>query len=283
MIGLEWVKIRAVIFDTLLQARRKWVLISIFSIVTLILLACLFGIKTEKGSIDPSELIVSNPFTAISNTTNPVSFATSLVTYGCLSLLGYVGMFFFLFAFAGFLPESLGKGTSDLYLSKPIRRWAFLMTRVIVIYLLTSLLAGYYFVGMLLIAWLKSGYLATELFPAFFLVLFIYAAPLAIMVMLSVVGRSATLSVVLNLFVFLVSFLLYGLSTDKFRFEPKWLASMFKALYYIFPQYGDMGTNSILCARERDFEMDSYLHCAIFVVVAMTISIAYFNRKNYTT
>ncbi|MEK7672159.1 MAG: ABC transporter permease subunit, partial [Bacteroidota bacterium] len=146
-------KLLTLILATFRELFSKATLYVLLGISTLILLVMLMSISSEKSDEGIILKVFGNP---TSPAPVPIEQFETLV-YGIQTGLAkglFVGiMLFGVFATASIIPDSMEKGTVDLYLSKPIARWELLLGKYLgaVAVMFASIL---YFIGGL---WLVFG------------------------------------------------------------------------------------------------------------------------------
>jgi len=152
-----------------------------------------------------------------------------------VSILGVV-------ATASAMPETMERGTVDLYLSKPIYRWELLLGRYLgaVGVILANVV---YFLGVLLVIHgLKFGVWNWGLLVAIPLLTFIFAAVYALVLLLGVVSRSSAIAIIGTiLFVLFVQPLLTAREATLYRLsESSVYRGIVDGIYYLFPQLNEM-------------------------------------------
>ncbi|MFA4987158.1 MAG: ABC transporter permease subunit [Candidatus Brocadiia bacterium] len=277
-------QICALAWDTLLQARRRWVLISLFILATLVLAFYAFAVSVERGGVDSEQLKVTFPFAHLASEMSPESFAHGMVMF-VLGTNTFLGLFFFILAFAGFIPESIQKGSADLLLSKPVPRWLVISVKMVSISLIASLIASYFFFGALVIVWAKSGYFAGEMIPAFLLSILLFQPMVPLMALVGVASRSTPLAVVASIGAYIISALAFGAKRVDFSFTYEWIGGMMKGLYYGFPQLVGMQQSILAKVGEgrSSFETEPFIQSMILCAVYFALAIIIFQRKDYTS
>ena len=278
------IQCKALVSETVLQARRKKVLISLFVFVTLILVAYTLLVRVTIGEVDPSEVLISSPLFGIGVETVKIKeFADVMFAGFVLGPLTVVGFFLFILSFAGFIPENLRKGSADLLLSKPVPKWLVLLTKIFVIDFLGCLIAAYFFFGVLIIVWAKCGLYATEFIPYFLFVLLLYQPIVALISIFSVLSRSTVLVVIGSFAVYFLSMGLMPLKRIAFAFDPKWLSQLTQGLYSILPKFPEMISEILKSSvKMNNIETAPFKSSLIFSVVVILLSVFIFYRRTYT-
>ncbi|MDZ7816603.1 MAG: ABC transporter permease subunit [Planctomycetota bacterium] len=268
--------------DALLQARRSKVLTVLIVLCSLVLIYLFFGIQTETGGIVEDEMRLSVPLFNVNTPVDPVKFANSTMRV-TMRIILTVGVFFFIFAFSGFIPQSLAKGSADLLLSKPIYRWMILLAKSLVIAVVSFFTAAYLYFGVMLIVWFKSGFLTDDFILPFFGVLLLFIPLLATMTLLNVLTRSTVITVIVTLFLYFVASMVGGINMGPgFDDDPAWLFGTLKVLHYCLPDFVAMSASVVGTTRGEVLEFDPFGHALIYSAVVFIISTVILNRKNYT-
>ncbi len=150
-------------------------------------------------------------------------------------------MLFGVFATAGTIPDTMEKGTIDLYLSKPLGRWELLLGKYLgaVAVILANIL---FFVGGLwLIFGAKIGIWNWQFLLSSLTMSFMFACIFSIVLFLGVVFRNTAIPII-GCFIYLV--VIDNVLENRaimFSFtENKILHNILDGLYYTFPQISGM-------------------------------------------
>lgn len=161
--------------------------------------------------------------------TTEASLAGGLVT-GIL-LLGII-------ATVGTIPESLERGTVDLYFSKPIDRWELLLGKFLGAVAVIFANALYFIGGLWLIFGMKMGAWNGGLLLSTALITLVFVTAYALVLFFAVLSRSSPIAIIAGLgFLIIVGPLLDAREQILYRFSE---SSIYRAsidgLYYLFPQ-----------------------------------------------
>lgn len=186
-------------------------------------------------------------------------------------------MLFGVFATAGVVPESLEKGTVDLYLSKPLGRWELLLGKYLgaVAVMLVSIL---YFVGGV---WLGFGVQTGVWNQAFllssFTMSFMFACIFSIVLFLGVIFRNAAVPIIgCFLYLMLIDNLLDSREATLYLISENGLyRKLLDGLYYLLPQIAGMQrglADQILHnAMEGKHFMQAFLSSAVIFGAAVVL------------
>ena len=272
------------------EAAARWTLIAYFALSSLFILvfalavnldvvngalagAKLFGQSVELGrrSIDIDRLVLG-------------------FESGFSGFLYLVGTFLALFATAHLVPRLQEKGTVDLYLSRPVGRVPFLLSR----YCGGLLLAAanlLYLIGSiwLIIIW-KTRVVHGRFLLGGVTILFTIAVLLAFAFLVGVVTSSTGVSLMTTYAVFFLAALLAAHNRIAAAMSAEWAAKVVHGLYWIFPKTAELGRATVeQVSGGRAFHrapivLDHfavYGSTALFGVAALAASCWLFSRKDF--
>ncbi len=234
-------KLLTLILATFRELFSKATLYVLLGISTLILLVMLMSISSEKSDEGIILKVFGNP---TSPAPVPIEQFETLV-YGIQTGLAkglFVGiMLFGVFATASIIPDSMEKGTVDLYLSKPIARWELLLGKYLgaVAVMFASIL--YFIGGLWLVFGLRIGIWNLQFLFSAVTMSFMFACIFSIVLILGVLFRNTAIPII-GCFIYLmvVDNVLENRETIFAFTQDRTLHSALDALYYIFPQISAM-------------------------------------------
>lgn len=134
-----------------------------------------------------------------------LGFQIALVNF----IAGWIGILISLIVTAGFVPNMLQKGTIELWLSKPLRRWGLLTYKYIggltFIFLNALILVG----GTFLVLSFKTGFWNYWYLMSIFVLVFAFAVLYAVSVFFGVLLRNAVVCILMSLLTWFISFIIY--------------------------------------------------------------------------
>ncbi len=234
-------KITTLILATFRELLSKATLYILLGISTLVLLGTLVSLSSEETDDGVMLKVFGNPVSPPTQLEELVPLVNGMQS----GLAGglFVGiMLFGVFATAGIVPDSLEKGTVDLYLSKAIARWELLLGKYLgsVAVMLTVVL---YFIGGIWLGFgVKIGIWNWEFLLSAFTMTYMFGCIFSMVLFLGVVFRNAAIPII-GCFVYLMFVdnllenreqILYMLSEDKIY------RTILDGLYYVFPQIAGM-------------------------------------------
>ena len=234
-------KILALITQTLHELSAKATLIVLASISTFIIIGTSLAVSSGSSADGETLMLFGNAITPPTTAENLGGLIRQMQAGMAGGLFAGV-ILFGVFATAGIVPDTLEKGTVDLYLSKPIARWELLLGRSLgaVAVMLVNIL---YFIGAIwLLFGLKIGYWNHSLLLAALTMAFVFASLFSIVAFLGVLSRNMAIPII-GAFLYL---LIIG-SVLESREHGLYLISenviyrgAIDGLYYLLPQLSAM-------------------------------------------
>ncbi len=230
-------KIFALISLTFRELVARLTIIILAGISTVIIIFTLLSVSARETPDGLTLLVFGNPASA----PVPADQFAGLVRLSQAGLAGglFVGIILFgVFATAGVIPDTLDKGTVELFLSKPMARWELLLGRYLgaVAVVLANVI---YFIGALwCIMGVRLGVWNTAFLLSSFTITFVFAALFSVVSLLGVLTRNTAIAVIgAFLYLIVVASGLYHRETLLFLFSDN---SIYRGgldlLYYILPQ-----------------------------------------------
>ena len=254
-------KLRAILLDACRELVYRRTLLVYFGIVTLTHLLLLLALQTDvangmissvrvfglQGRAAPHGFSFGDSGAAAPLGLDPATLVRGIqiaVTW----VLYPMGMLLAIFATASLVPHMLEKGTIDLLLSKPVSRPALLLAR----YLGGLAIAGanllYFAGGVGTILALKTGVWNAGFFLSALLMTAYFGALLAFVVLVGLVTRSTTVSIMASVLIYFVSLVVrlphanadwpMLLSSRPARFAAQ---GAVEGLYHLLPRTWDLG------------------------------------------
>jgi ABC-type transport system involved in multi-copper enzyme maturation permease subunit len=190
---------------------------------------------------------------------------------------------FGMFATAGVLPESLERGTVDLYLSKPIARWELLAGKY-----LGSVLAIFvniaYFIGFLwLIVGLRVEVWNVNLLFAGLMMTFAFACLFSIVTWLGVWTRNTAIAIITGfVYLFIVSQVLESREQGLYKLSENVVyRGALDGLYYIFPQIPAMQQNVLKLVAGSGLDWHPYLQSFLSSTGILVLTAWGLRRKDF--
>jgi ABC-type transport system involved in multi-copper enzyme maturation permease subunit len=211
---------------------------------------------------------------------------TLAAVFAALAVLFYYpGLLLMCWLTAGFFPRMQEKGSIDLLLSKPLGRIALFAGRYTGCALLALAASVLFFAGNYLVLGWKTGLWM----PAFLLTIpasvFTYLAFLSMMALISLAGRSSSLSALLvTAYAVIVGPLLFAASTEIGRTlmgDSAW-TFVFAFLYNLLPRTAETGSTLFHAIRYGNIESTTpVLQVGISAFGWFAVAVVWFRRKDY--
>jgi ABC-type transport system involved in multi-copper enzyme maturation permease subunit len=234
-------KILALIRLTLRELAAKATFIILAAISTIVLLGLLAAVSTEVTA-DGTILKLFGQQTTPPVTQEEIAQAVRAMQAGLAGGL-FTGIILFgIFATAGVIPDSLEKGTVDLYLSKPIARWELLLGKYLGAIASIFVNVLYFMLGAWLIFGLKCQMWDVQLLLATGTITFMFACLYAIVTFLAVMSRNTAVTIILTyLFLFIIGPVLQNREMSLYLISENTVyRGILDGLFYIFPQLDSM-------------------------------------------
>jgi ABC-type transport system involved in multi-copper enzyme maturation permease subunit len=254
------VKVIVLILHTFRELIAKATLIVLAAISTLILVGVFAALSTTE-SPEGAQLLVFGTPTGPPVPAERLAEAASAMQAGLAGGL-FVGVLLFgVFATAGTIPDALEKGTVDLYLSKPLARWQFLLGKYLgaVSVVFANIL---YFVGVMwLIVGLRVGVWNTGFLLSALTLGYVFACLFGFVAFLGVLSRNTAIVIIGSfLYLFILDGLLEGRAIGLYMIsEGVVYRGIVDAAYYLFPQIPAMQQNAVRQIVEGTMTWEPFL------------------------
>jgi len=275
-------KTLTLIMSTFRELLTKATIYVLAGISTLILLAVLAGVSSSSGPEGTTLLMFGSPI-------GPPMPAEAVAEFVSNMLAGFAkGMFagvvlFGVFATAGIIPDSLEKGTVDLYLSKPLRRWELLLGKYLggVCVVVVNIL--YFLGGISLIFGIRLGIWDFQFLLSTFILSFVFACLFSVVGFLGVLFRNSAIPIIgAFLYLLIVGPILQQREHGLFMISENGIyRGIVDGIYYLLPQLGGMmdGVSNVILRQEIDWKPfgQSLLSSMVFLGGGVLI----LNRKDF--
>lgn len=263
------------------EALAKRILITIFGFFSVLIILFVFGIT--NSTVEGLQLMLESG--SAGGLKEAVLTFESYIISGVPMFMLVASM---LIITSSFVPDMLKKGHIDLLLSKPISRTKivfghFIAATLLVLFSFTFLLGS---IWILISA--KTGYWNISFLYSILWFTFIFAVLYSSVMLFGLFSRSNILTLIINMLLFFpATFLLY-LANTYFQSDQKGIVfgpvaeSLLKFFYNILPKAWDVQDISVLYVTQKPV-LDSMpiLSSLLFMCVMLSLSIWYFNKKDY--
>lgn len=274
-----------IILNTVYESITRLTLLFYLAFGTIILLVIAFGLR---GLYDNGILIGISFFgnqIPVIDGIDPSGFIFMTTVGGSMSAILLLGVF----ATASIIPETLRKGTIDIYLSKPISRLELLLSKYMGAISAIGVALFYFMAGLFIIIGIKTGIWNTDVFPALGLIIVMFMCIQSMSTLVGVLFKNMGLVLVfVYLHIFLFSpFLRLRKELVGILTENTIVHRIFDGLYYALPQLSEMQENvSFLFAPAAveeiiKFSFTPFLYSLISCAAMFLLAYIKFKRSNY--
>ena len=264
------------------EALAKKIILSIFIFFSIILLLIIFAATNDSVAGILSFLESSGGNVEYKNAV--IIFEANVASKIPLFMLNAI----YIIIVSSFIPSMLQKGNIDLILSKPISRTKIIighyLAGIIIVFLFTVFLFG--------IAWLivslKTGIWHFPFLYSIFWFTFIFAVLYSLVIFIGLISKSSILTILINLILFFpVTWGLYLINyalkkSDQFFALGSVTEFIIKFFYNILPKPWDLtDVCENLIKGEAVESIQPIITSVLFVSVLLSLSIFYFNKKDY--
>ncbi len=275
-------KLITLILATFRELFSKTTLYILLGISTLIMLGTLASVSAEHVQDGVILKLFGN---AVGEPVAESDFAT--LVYGMQAGLAkglFFGiMLFGVFSTAAIIPESLERGTVDLYLSKPLARWELLLGKYLgsVSVMLAVIL---YFIGGIWLGFgIRTGIWNVQFLLSSLVMSFMFACIFSIVLLLGVVFRNAAVPII-GCFLYLVlidNFLDSREMTLYLISDNSIYRTIVDGLYYAFPQIAGMQRGLQSLILHDSIEWKPFVQALLSSVGIFSAGAAVMYRKDF--
>jgi len=270
----------ALIWDTIQEARARWLFWGLFGLSTLLILFFLFILKIDvvQGAVS----FMGLPVDAGRRIFNIEKFVRTAYTFVALFLYVW-GTFLAIFASAGLIPSVLEPGRIGLLLSKPISRPMLLLGRYAGTLLVVAVNNIYLITAIYLIIGWKTDVWYHSFLYAIPLATFNFAVILTVVVLIGVLSESAALSLMVAVALMFISALLAQRQFVVNLLTSEWSRDLWQTLYWIVPKTWELGTvmRQLILKEDPPYWIAPVLTSATFALITFLVAISRFQRRDY--
>lgn len=274
--------------DVMREAAARWTLIAYFCLSSMFILIFAFAINLDivDGALAGAKL-----FGTQVTVDSGVSIEKLVIGFesGFSGFLYFLCTFLAIFATAHLVPRMQEKGTIDLYLSRPIPRVRLLLSRYVAGLLLAGANTFYLIVSMWLIVVWKTRVVHPRFLMAGVIIMFVIATLLAFAFLIGVITSSTAVSIMSSYALFFFGLMLVGHDQFAAAVSKEWQATFIHTLYWIVPKSAEMlgAVVSFVAERELPSQLASamtpapYLATAAFAIASLALASWLFHRKEF--
>ena len=275
-------KLLAVVDGTIRESMAKFTFLAFVLMSTLILMIITFAVNLDvvDGALATARLFgqdihLGGQSIAIDQLVTGVQATLAGLLFG-------VGLFLSIFATANLVPVMLEKGYVDLLLSKPLSRPALFLGRYLGALSVVGINLFYLVVGVWAVLGFKTGIWKPGVLKAGLIILLTYGVLLGFMMMVGVLTRSSSITIMLSYFLFPVTLFLAFRSNLTVMLTNKTLIYVLDGLYWILPKISEVATiMGLVAAGKPAGTLAPLLTSALFGAGCLALGTLYFTRKDY--
>lgn len=274
--------ILSLIYGTIKEAIAKKVLLSIFVIFSAVIIIILLVINLDPVEVLP-QLMGNDP--NFDFNTFVLWFEVQMIS----QFPFFIIMTLFIVMTSSFIPSMLEKGTVELILSKPVSRSEIILGKyaggvIIVFSALTYLIT---------IIWLiisfKTGVWHFSFLTSILWYTFIFAVLYSLIIFTALITKSTVLTLIFNMFLLFPITGLLSLREGVYSLiNNKAVEFILDFIYYLLPKPWDLRTMAVeiiegkfSAAQGILIAYQPLITSIIFIITILSLSIYYFNKKDY--
>ena len=275
--------------DVMREAAARWTLVAYFCLSTLFIIIFAFAVNLDivNGALAGAQLF-GNDLQMHGNSVNVEQLVTVFES-GFSGFLYFLGVFLAIFATAHLVPRLQEKGTIDLYLSRPVARVNLLLSRYIAGLILAASNIFYLIGSMWLIVVWKTHVVHPRFLMAGVIILFMVATLLAFAFLIGVVTSSTAVSIMTSYAVFFFGFMLIGHTRFAAAVSKEWQAGLINTLYWVFPKSAEMFGAVVAFVSDKAMPRQlaasltpaPFVSTALFAIACLSLASWLFHRKEF--
>lgn len=243
-------KLLTLILATFRELLSKATLYVLLGISTIMLIGTFLSLSAEKSDEGSILKVFGNPVSSAPVPSDQLETIVFGMQMGLAKGLFFGIMLFGVFATAGIIPDTMEKGTVDLYLSKPIARWELLLGKFLGAVAVMSATILFFIGGLWLVFGMKVGVWNIQLLLSAITLSFMFACIFSLVLLLGVIFRNTAIPIIgIFLYLMVVDNVLENRKAIFAFTENAIVHGALDTLYYIFPQISGMQkqlTNQIM-------------------------------------
>lgn len=275
--------------DVMREAAARWTLIAYFFLSSIFILIFAFAVNLDivQGTLSGAKLFGKE----VEMHGNSVSIEQLVLGFesGFSGFLYFLCTFLAIFATAHLVPRMQEKGTIDLYLSRPVGRVKLLLSRYVAGLILAGSNILYLIGAMWLIVIWKTHVVHPRFLMAGVIIFFMVATLLAFAFLVGVVTSSTAVSIMTSYGLFFFGLMLAGHNRFAAVVSREWEAGLIQTLYWIVPKSAELfgAVVSFVSDKMLPSELSSsltpppFLSTAAFAIGCLALASWLFQRKEF--
>jgi ABC-type transport system involved in multi-copper enzyme maturation permease subunit len=275
-------RVLAVIDGTIRESMAKFTFLAFLLMSTLMLVIVTFAVNLDvvDGALAAARLFGQD--VKLGGQEISIDSLVSGIQTGTAGVLFAVGLFLSIFATANLVPVMLEKGYVDLLLSKPLSRPALFLGRYLGALSVVGLNLFYLIGGVWIVLGLKTGMWRPQLLVAGLVILLTYAIILGFMMMVGVLTRSSSITIMLSYFLFPLTAFLFIRDNLTVMLTSKVFVAVLEALYWMLPKINEISLYMVNLTMGKPVGSSAPLFTsALFGAACLALGTTVFTRKDY--
>lgn len=272
----------ALVINTVKEALARKVLLIIFILFSLIIILIPILINLDAVEVIPYMLQADPSF-------NYENFILKVELAFVSQIPFLVLMMIFIVMASSFIPSLLQKGYVEFILARPISRLNIILSKYVAGILIVFLAMVYIIVPIWLIISIKTGVWHFKFLYSIFWYTFIFATLYPLVILSGLITKSSVLTLIFNLLIFFPISAVFSIRDTIYKFiSNKVIIFIFDFFYYLLPKPWDlraMCETTINGSFNTDagffYSYQPIITSVIFIVTLLSVSIYYFNNKDY--
>jgi len=276
------IRLLAVVDGTIRESMAKFTFLAFFLMSTLMLMVIAFAVNLDvvDGALAAARLFGQD--IQLAGQRIAIDELVTGIQTGLSGFLFGVGLFLSIFATANLVPVMLEKGYVDLLLSKPLSRPALFLGRYLGAMSVVGLNLFYLVVGVWIVVGLKTGIWKLGLLKAGAVTLLTYGIFLGFMMMVGVLTRSSSITIMLSYFLFPLTMFLFYRENVTVMLTSKVTILILDGLYWILPKVHEIGMiMGTVAMGKPPGSLAPLLSSALFGAGCLALGTLTFSRKDY--
>jgi len=203
-----------------------------------------------------------------------------------ISTLYIIGVVLALFLTSNYIPAMAREGWVDLLVAQPVSRSTLLLGRALGALTVVSLGVAYLIVGSLVVLRLKTGLGSAGFLFAGGIILFAYAVCFTATVLVGIITRSAPVSGMAGLMVWLAGHVMYPLHTLDWQaalragWQRQFGRAITETLYWFLPKSQGLAQLAVNAARGEPLNFSPVWYSLPFAFVCLFLACWYFTQRD---
>lgn len=276
--------------DVMREAAARWTLLAYFFLSTMFIIIFAFAVNLDivSGTLAGAKLFGQQ---VDMRGGSQISIEQLVLGFesGFSGFLYFLCTFLAIFATAHLVPRMQEKGTIDLYLSRPVGRVRLLLSRYVAGLLLAASNVFYLILSMWLIVVWKTHVVHPRFLMAGVIIMFVVATLLAFAFLVGVVTSSTAVSIMTSYALFFFGFMLIGHNRFAAVVSKDWQAWLIHTLYWVVPKSAELfgAVLSFVSDKVLPRELATaltpmpFISTAAFAVACLSLASWLFYRKEF--